>query len=512
MSKLNYWSFLALLSLFFSCNTKPAEKRTQPNIIYILADDLGYGDLGCYGQEKIETPNIDALAKSGMRFTQHYTGAPVCAPARCVLMTGKHSGHAYVRGNDEWRERGDVWSYSKAIIDPSLEGQRPLPENTETIAKILQSQGYTTAAVGKWGLGAPLTNGIPTKMGFDFFFGYNCQRQAHTYYPVHLYKNHERVYLGNDTIAPHTPLPQGADPYKEESYDNFNLAAYAPDLIFEELSNFVSENKEKPFFLYWASPIPHVPLQAPKRWVDYYVTKFGDEKPYEKDKDYFPARYPRATYAAMISYLDERVGQLVAQLKAEGLYDNTLIIFSSDNGPTFNGGVDSEWFQSARPFKGEYGKGKGFVYEGGIRVPMIASWPLKIRAGSESEHISAFWDVLPTLCEVAGVEEEIQTDGISFLPALLEKPQKTHNHLYWEFPEYGGQIAVRMNNWKLVCTNLHKGNKEVEVYNLNVDTTESQNIAERHPELVAQFWEIVAKEHEKSWNEKWQYVALGDKE
>lgn len=373
----NFYLLGAFIVLLSSCKEEKKELSVQnaaqkPNIIYILADDLGYAELGAYGQEKIETPNIDALAKNGMLFTQHYTGAPVCAPARYNLLSGKHSGHSYVRGNDEWRERGEVWDYVAAIKDSTLEGQRPIPMTTVTIANKLKEAGYATGMVGKWGLGAPHTESVPTNFGFDYFFGFNCQRQAHTYYPVHLYENNTRVYLNNDTIAPNVRLDKGADPYKEASYAKYNLNDYASELIFDKITQFVDNNKNKPFFMYWADPIPHAPLQAPKRWVDYYIEKFGDEEPYLGERSYFPHKNPRAAYAAMVSYLDENVGKLVAQLKKEGIYENTLIMFTSDNGPTYNGGTDSPWFKSAEPFRSEYGYGKGFLYEGGIRIPMIA--------------------------------------------------------------------------------------------------------------------------------------------
>ena len=363
-------------SLFLNCQAelKKEKLRSKPNIIYILADDLGYGDIGVYGQKKIETPNLDALASNGMIFTQHYTGAPVCAPARYMLLTGKHSGHSYIRGNYEWKERGNVWDYRAMIADSTLEGQFPIPTNSILFPQLLQKEGYTTGMVGKWGLGAPHTNSIPTKMGFDFFFGYNCQRQAHTYFPVHLYKNENRVYLNNDTIHPNTKLAKGANPFDSKSYSNFKLNEYAPDLMFKEMISFISENKQTPFFLYWATPIPHNPLQAPQKWIDYYREKFGEEKPYLGQNGYFPNQNPRAAYAAMISYLDENIGKLIMYLKDKNLYDNTLILFSSDNGVTYSGGTDGEFFNSSGIFGESYGRGKGFIYEGGIRVPMIATW------------------------------------------------------------------------------------------------------------------------------------------
>jgi arylsulfatase A-like enzyme len=372
--------------LMGSCTSnQKGQKKIKPNIIFIMADDLGYGDLGCYGQQLIETPNIDNLASSGMRFTQHYSGSPVCAPSRCVLLTGMHSGHAYIRGNDEWGDRGEVWDYRAMIADSTLEGQRPLPINSTTIGTLLQSAGYRTGMIGKWGLGAPNTEGIPNRQGFDFFCGYNCQRQAHTYYPVHLYLNEERLYLGNDTVAPHTTLVEGANPLDMANYSPYTLSSYAPEVMFDEMIHFIKQNGKDPFFFYWASPIPHVALQAPQRWVDHYVEKFGDEMPYTGDKGYFPSRYPHATYAAMVSYLDERIGELVRVLKEQGLYENTLIIFSSDNGPTFNGGTDSPWFDSGGPFRSERGWGKAFLHEGGIRVPMIASWPGKLHRGQNRD-------------------------------------------------------------------------------------------------------------------------------
>ncbi|MEO0331150.1 MAG: sulfatase-like hydrolase/transferase, partial [Bacteroidota bacterium] len=329
-------SVISIVGLVVACQPQqsdPIEQAKQPNIIYILADDLGYGDIGAYGQQKIETPNIDALAALGMKFTQHYSGSPVCAPSRCVLLTGKHTGNAYIRGNGEWKERGEVWDFVAMLEDSTLEGQRPLPKEIPTIPKLLKQSGYATGMIGKWGLGAPHTESIPTTMGFDYFYGYNCQRQAHTYYPVHLYENERRVYLRNDTVPPRTRMPEGADPYDLANYADFTLTDYSPDLMFEKLTQFVNEHTDEPFFLYWATPIPHVPLQAPQRWVDYYVEKFGDEEPYLSERSYFPHRYPHAAYAAMVSYLDEQVGQLVSQLKEMGEYENTLIIFTSDNGP-----------------------------------------------------------------------------------------------------------------------------------------------------------------------------------
>ncbi len=511
------WMSIGVLTGLISCvgaGSKKSQEVKQPNIIYILADDMGYGELGCYGQTKIETPNIDKLAEAGVLFTQHYSGAPVCAPSRCMLLTGKHPGHAQVRGNDEWGARGKVWDYRAMSADSTLEGQRPLATDTKTLSRMLKQAGYTTGMVGKWGLGAPHTQSTPTKMGFDFFVGYNCQRQAHTYYPLHLYKNDVRLHLDNDTVPPSTKLDKGADPFDLKSYEKFNLKTYSGDVMFNELTGFVNDNNPretgKPFFMYWATPIPHMPLQAPQKWVDYYVDKFGDEPPYIGDKGYFPHRYPHAAYAGMISYLDEQVGMLVQQLKDLGIYDNTLIIFTSDNGPTYNGGTDSPWFNSGGPFKSEFGWGKGFTHEGGMRVPMLASWPGHIQPGSRSDHISAFWDVMPTLCEVAGVKAPGDTDGISFLPVLTGKSQPQPEYLYWEFPEYGGQQAVRMGQWKAIRKDILKGNMTIELFNLETDLQEQINQAGQYPELVQKAEAIMKKEHAPALLDRFKMEQLGD--
>ena len=494
-----------------SCSS-PESYNIKPNIILILTDDLGYGELGCYGQNLIETPNIDKLAENGIRFTQHYAGSPVCAPSRCVLLTGKHTGNSDIRGNGQWASRDDVGNnrYLAAVADSTLEGQFPLLEDTRTIGTFLQQEGYTTGIVGKWGLGAPPTRSTPLQKGFDFFYGYNCRSQAHTFFPLHLYKNDKRVYLDNDNVPPGTKLDEGADPYDINSYNKYTLKEYSPDLMFREITNFVEANRDNPFFMYWATPIPHVPIQAPKEWVDYYVNKFGDEEPYLGDKGYFPHRYPRAGYAAMITYLDDQVGQLVQQLKTLGIYENTLIIFTSDNGPTFNGGSDSPWFDSAKPFKSEHGWGKNFLHEGGIRVPFIAHWPGKIKPGTQSDHISAFWDILPTLCEVAGTDSPDDTDGISFLPALKGDSQKEHEFLYWEYSGAGGQQAVRIKDWKGIRKNFREGNMTIELYNLQVDIREQHNVAEQYPEIVKKIENIMSSEHQKSSYKNWQFEALGD--
>lgn len=478
-----------------NAQTKKAAKEKKPNIIYILADDLGRAEMGVYGQQLIETPNLDALAKGGMTFTNHYSGTAVSAPSRCVLFTGLHTGHSYIRGNDEGAERGKVWDFAAVCADSTLEGQRPVPANTVMIPKVLKEGGYTTACIGKWGLGFPGSVSTPNKMGFDFFYGYNCQRQSHTYYPTFLYRNEAREYIPNEILAPGTKLDKDADPKDIKSYAKYTQQAYTPDLMYKELIDFVDRSKNEPFVLFWTTPVPHVPLQAPERWVNYYVDKFGDEEPYDGKKGYFPCRYPRATYAAMVSYWDEQIGGLIAELKKQGIYENTIIMFTSDNGPTFNGGADSPWFDSAKPFKSEHRWGKGSLREGGIRTPLLVSWPKKVKAGSSNDVISAFWDMMPTFCDIAGVPSP-KTDGISILPSIIGQPQKIqHDFLYWEYCEAGGEKAVRMGKWKGYVQNILKGNREIELYNLELDPREQTNVARYHPEVVAKIKEVMKKEH-----------------
>ncbi|MCK5821703.1 MAG: arylsulfatase [Bacteroidales bacterium] len=504
MKKLSFL-VLALGLILASCSN-----TEQPNIIYILADDLGYGELGSYDQEKIETPHLDLLADNGMRFTQHYSGSAVCAPSRCILLTGKHGGHAYVRGNHEWGERGPVWDMAKAENDPNLEGQYPMDPNEITIAEKLQEAGYITGMIGKWGLGAPLSTSIPNTQGFDFFCGYNCQRQAHTYYPQHLWLNKEKLPLNNKLVVPGTKLAKDADPMNPDSYADYTLEEYAPDVMHREALKFIEESGEQPFFLYYATPIPHAAIQAPNEWVEKYVEKFGDEEPYLGKKGYFPHRYPHAGYAAMIGYLDNQVGEMIQLLKDLDKYENTLFMFTSDNGPTYNGGTDSPWFNSAGPFNDSMGWTKGYLHEGGIRVPLIASWPGIIEPGSISDHPSVFYDLFPTLCEIAGIDPGTETDGISFMPSLLGQEQAAHDYLFWEFPSYGGQQAVRMNKWKGIRKNILKGNMEIELYDLDKDIREENNIADQNPEIVEKIRQIMESEHQQAELERFRMEALGD--
>ena len=433
-----------------------AAKKKKPNIVYIIADDLGYAEVGCYGQKKIKTPNIDKLATQGMKFTQHYSGNPVCAPSRCVLMTGKHSGHAQVRANKQ--VGGDEgWK-----LGSTIGGQWPLKAGTVTVAKILKDAGYTTGAFGKWGLGRVGTTGDPNKQGFDHFFGYICQRQAHTYYPNHLWRDGKVQWIDANRDG------------KEEVYSH--------DLIAEEALNFLKANKDRPFFLYVPFTIPHVALQVPEDSLAEYKGKWPDP-PYTGDKGYFPHPNPRACYAAMVTRMDRDVGRIMSLLKELNLEDNTIVMFTSDNGPTFNGGSDSEFFESARPLRGL----KGSVYEGGIRVPFIVRWPGRIRAGSTSDHICAFWDFLPTCCQLLGVDAPGDIDGISILPTLLGKrgKQKKHEYLYWELR---GQQGVRMGKWKAVRARLKR---KIQLYDLDKDIGEQNDVADANPKITAKMAEIM---------------------
>ena len=466
---------VALLALLFLPLTlpgcRPAETPAPrpPNVIYLLADDLGYGELGSYGQRWIQTPHLDRLAAEGMRFTQHYSGNAVCAPSRCVLMTGKHPGHAYIRDNGDPAHL----QHLKDEFGWEFPGQNPIPDEEVTIAEVLKGKGYATAAIGKWGLGHFGTTGDPNRQGFDMFYGYNCQRHAHNHYPRFLWRNRTKEVLpGNDrTLYGQT---------------------YSQDRFTEEALAFIQAHRDEPFFLYMPFAIPHLSIQVPDASLAQYKGKIPEED-YEHTA-YLRHPYPRAGYAAMISHLDRDIGKIVALVDSLGLGENTLILFSSDNGPTFNrlGGSDSEFFHSAGPFRGL----KGSLYEGGIRVPFIARWPGRIPAGVVSDEITAFWDILPTIAAVAGVEPPAHIDGISLLPLLTGgELERRHEYLYWEFPGYGGQQAVRKGEWKAVRQNILRPDNpdplRIELYHLAADTGETVDLADAYPERVAEFRRIM---------------------
>lgn len=461
------------------CSGFESERTGPPNIIYILADDLGYGELGSYGQTKIKTPNLDRLASEGMRFTSHYSGSAVCAPTRCILLTGKHSGHAAIRDNDEMTARGDVWN------DPTLEGQRPLPADEETVGELLQERGYQTGFVGKWGLGWTQSEGDPTTQGFDFFFGYTCQREAHNYYPTHLWKNQEKYPLQNSSFSAHQKVGPGQDISNPDTYKQWSQKDYAPDFMVEEALSFIRQEKGGPFCLVYATPIPHLALQVPEDSLAEYPEEWDQKGPYLGDKGYLPHFRPRAAYAAMISRMDENVGKILAELKRNGLEKNTVVIFSSDNGPSWVGGVDRDFFNSCAGLRGR----KAQLFEGGIRVPMLARWPGKIPAGTQSDHLSAQWDFPATALALSGVERSQYKDGLSFLPTLLgnSKDQKQHDFLYWETGRKWQ--AIRKGDWKALRA---KPNAPLQLFNLSSDPYETSDLALHHPELIEEFKNLMS--------------------
>lgn len=477
------WLLLAALCLA-SAEARAAERR--PNIVFILADDLGYGELGSYGQKKIRTPNLDAMAREGIRFTRHYAGNPVCAPSRCVLMTGRHPGHAVVRDNRE--------------VQP--EGQHPLPAGIPTVAGLLKAAGYHTGAFGKWGLGPPGSSGAPLNQGFDHFYGYNCQRVAHNQYPPHLWSDRDKAPLNNPGFSAHQKLPANADPKDPASYKGFSGNDYAPDLIGEAALRFIDEHHKGPFFLYFPSTIPHLAIQVPDDSLAEYAGAFP-ETPYTGNRAYLPHPTPRAAYAAMITRMDRDVGRIVERVRKLGLEEETLFIFTSDNGPTYDGlgGSDSDFFESAPGMRGL----KGSMHEGGIRVPLIAKWKGRIEPGRISHHLSGFEDWLPTLLELAGAGDRIpkETDGASFAAELLGKPQAPKPFLYREFPSYSGQQAVWMGKWKAIRRNLLVKNNpntslKTELYDLEADPGETRDLASEEPGQLAKMTRALEENHTPS--------------
>lgn len=466
------WIILfALGSVCTSTRLSAQQEGKKPNIIFILADDLGYGDVGCYGQQKIKTPHIDALAKQGMLFTEMYAGTAVCAPSRASLLTGMHTGHTPVRGNKGMKP----------------EGQFPLPDSSVTIATILHNNGYSTGTFGKWGLGYPASTGEPTKKGVDAFYGYNCQTLAHNYYPDHLWDNTSRVELPGNL--------------KEDS-------VYSGDLIHEHALQFLAQQHDKPFFLFLPYTLPHAALYGPHDSIyQYYVKQFGeqDAKPSAKapHDDYRFEPQPHAAFAAMVTRLDAYVGQIVAQVKQQGLEKNTLIIFASDNGPHKEGGADPAFFNSGGPFKGI----KRDLYEGGIREPFIASWPGVIKPGSKNATPAAFWDMYPTFAELAGVQQYNRVDGISIVPLLKGKSlPKPHEYFYWEFHEFGGRQAVRYGKWKGVRLNVNANDDApIELYDVEKDIAEANNVAVAHPDIIAKIKAFMQQAHVPDAN--WPLLA-----
>lgn len=470
----------AILLLLTLCATVLGAQRT-PNVVLILADDLGYGELGCYGQERIRTPHLDRLAAEGMRFTQAYSGHTVCAPSRCVLLTGLHTGHAQVRGNSPWASR----------LTATGEGQEPLRFGTLTIPRLLQGAGYRTGAFGKWGLGAPGDEGRPLAQGLDHFTGYLCQKQAHDHYPAHLWRDGARLELANPGYTPSArwdEVPAGDDPYAR-----FTGTDYAEDVMLGDALTFLGTavEEERPFFLYFPTPIPHAALQVPEDSLAEYLDEGWDAGPYLGTKGYLPHRAPRAAYAAMITRMDRDIGILLDRIDALGQSENTLVLFTSDNGATFNGGVDRAFFESNGNLRGM----KTTLYEGGIRVPWIVRWPGHVPAGTECSHPVGFQDVLPTLAEAARLPVPDGLDGTSLLP-VLEDPA-TPLPLRPLYFESGKKQAVRRGRWKL-HRSLAAKQPKLELYDLVDDPEESRDLHVERPDLVEELQAVLEDCHEPS--------------
>lgn len=484
--------------LAFPCSGVLAEGRgTPPNIIFILCDDMGYGDLGCYGQQHILTPNIDRMANEGMRFTQAYAGSPVSAPSRAALMTGQHSGHGHVRGNKEY------WPDSPTVMygtneDWSVVGQEPYDSRHVILPEIMKRNGYTTGLFGKWAGGYEGSASTPDKRGIDEFYGYICQFQAHLYYPNFL--NRYSVSRG-DTATVRVTMEENIN-YPMYGDDYAKRTQYSADLIHREALKWLNaQDGERPFCGFFTYTLPHAELFQPNDSIlKFYKKRFFHDKTWggSEGSRYNPSEHTHAQFAGMITRLDTYVGEILATLKEKGLDENTLVIFSSDNGPHEEGGADPAFF-------GRDGKLRGLkrqCYEGGIRVPFIARWPGHVPAGTVNEHQLAFYDVMPTFCELAGdkrfprgyLNRELpgdRFDGISFLPTLLgdDGRQPKHEFLYWEFHETN-QIALRMDDWKMVVV---KGKPRL--YDLSTDLHEDHDVADLHPDIVKRMVEIIVREH-----------------
>lgn len=469
---------------------QPAADR--PNIVYIYADDLGYGELGCYGQTRIRTPHLDRMAREGMRFTQHYSGAPVCAPSRCMLLTGRHSGHAYIRGNYEMG----------GFEDEKEGGQMPLHENAYTLARMLKERGYATGLVGKWGLGMKGTTGSPLRQGFDHYYGYLDQKQAHNHYPTHLWEDDRPVPLRNPWVDVHATLDttQAAS----GGFARFSGTDYAPGLMGDKALAFIDAHRQRPFFLYFAITLPHLSLQVPDTFLQAYAGAFP-EQPYLGGRNYAPVERPLSAYAAMITFLDAQVGRVMERLKALGIDRNTLVLFSSDNGNTFDiGGVQPDFFRGNGGLRGL----KMDLYEGGIRVPFLVRWPGRIRAGSVTDHVSAQYDMMATLSDITG-REVLGTDGISLWPLMSGngQRQRSHEFLYFEYPEKGGQLAVRIGEWKGVRRDVRRNPQAPwELYDLSRDPEERHDVAASHPGVLARMLEVARREHQHPHVMEWEFI------
>lgn len=469
------WGQIGLLLsaiVVFGVITGFRDAPKKPNVVFILADDLGWGDLSHHGQKHFQTPNIDALFREGAELTRHYAGNTVCSPSRASLMTGVHNGHATVRKNE-----------SSGLG----EGQAPIHDTCFTIAELFKQAGYQTGAFGKWGIGFIGTEGDPLNQGFDEFYGYNCQSIAHRYYPPHLWHG-----KNNKSEKVEFPENKGKNP-----------STYAQDIIQEKALDFITKNKKNPFFIYVPYLLPHAELIAPDDSIlQRFLGKFEEPKPFKNGNDYGSANFstagyasqthPRAHFAAMVTRLDHYVGQLVKKLKAEGLYENTIIIFSSDNGPHKEAGADPNFFKSSGPYSGL----KRDLTDGGIRMPTAVVWPNNIKRGAKVSQLSAFYDYLPTFAQLLKQRIPTHTDGVSILPQLLGKKEVQRAPLYWEFYENNGCQALLDGQYKLIRTNVLAGEEKLALYNLRQDPSEQNNLASKEPERTARMLAQLKAQHQ----------------
>ncbi|MEH0152746.1 arylsulfatase [Limibacter armeniacum] len=457
--------FSVLLNAGCQKTDKKSELPKQPNVVYILVDDLGYGDLTAYGQQTIKTPHLSRMADEGMLFTDHYAGSTVCAPSRAALLTGKHTGNSSVRGNHP--------AQVQILADEDV-----------TVAEVFKQAGYKTANIGKWGVGHPIPNNDPGRNGFDYFFGYLNMWHAHNYYPEFLYRNEEKVSLANKLKTDEN----GNNPWADKPEGNgwsAERTEYTPDLFEQESLKFIEQNKDNPFFLMVTLTIPHANNENLENGME--VPDYGSYV----DKD-----WPEAEkgFAAMLERMDNTVGNIRAKLKELGLEENTLVMFASDNGPHTEGGHDPDFFTSSGECRGT----KRDMYDGGIKIPFMAAWPGKIKAGTTTEHLSAFWDLLPTACDLTGQAAPEDINGISFLPTLLGTgEQREHDYLYWEFYEQGGKQAIRKDKWKAIKLNVRSSKQPVtfELYDLTADVGEVNNVADQYPEVVEEMEKLFAEAH-----------------
>ncbi len=495
-----YKNKLSLICLGAACAALPAHSDERPNILFILCDDMGYGDLGCYGQPHIDTPNIDRMAAEGMRFTQAYAGSPVSAPSRATIMTGQHTGHTEVRGNRSYGKKSKKIHYG-VTPEPSVVGQHPYSTDHVILPEVLKANGYNTGMFGKWAGGYEGSRSVPETRGVDEFFGYICQAQAHLYFPNFL--NRYSKSLG-DTATVRVVMEENiAHPIFGPDY--FKRTQYSADIIHQAAKDWIKrQTAETPFFGMLTYTLPHAELSQPSDSIlAMYKERFHEDKTWggKESARYNPVEHTHAHFAAMITRLDSYVGEILELLREKGIERNTLVIFASDNGPHEEGGADPEFF-------GRDGKLRGIkrsCHEGGIRIPFIARWPGNVPEGTVNDHQLAFYDIFPTFCDIAGIggyPEEFTNasladdcfDGISFAPTLLgnDTAQKTHDHLYWEFAQTD-YMAVRQGDWKLV---VHRG--EPHLYNLADDIHEDRDIASEHPAVASSLIDILYSEHRPS--------------